>query len=579
LAGSIQHEERATTLTNNTDFEKDNLTVLDSPSANFSEIKDVEIAINRSSQAWREQQELEQRRGFIHILDLAIGLICTIVGSLVGVLLLSVTHIWTGWVLIGVCGVGAIFYVVSYVLTNPHARLNVGQVSAANYVLVYNMLFILAASNFLLGCNLLTSACFILVPIVAGITGMSRPAIVVASIITAGAMTIFYSLQWILQIYTPPVLIDEYPLLTLPAWLMFFSMVVISISIFVQRIKSFNSQLTAQSAQLIATLQTLQVVNSSASGMSQTMFSVASDLTQTANQQANGSTEQAAAIVVVTSGLAELTDTNEQISTSIRHVTVEANQTLELVYEVKDSSENVNKFTNDGEQALGRLVRVIEAVRNRIEVLAQRLLVLTERSKEIGNIIDLMRDLADETHMLALNAAIESADGKAGSGDGGRRFGVIAGEVKNLADRSLESAQEVQKIINEVQGAIATAVLAAEEGKKETLRAVNETAITNKVIMDLGMAVNTTLVSVARIVLATETVARLAEEIGLASQQQRSASSQILTTMQTVRHVAQENAAVVGQISATISNITDKAEELHEVLLKTASDNDDDTDQ
>src|SRR5439155_21875221 len=113
-------------------------------------------------------------------------------------------------------------------------------------------------------------------------------------------------------------------------------------------------------------------------------------------------------------------------------------------------------------------IQSIEDVRNGITGLAERLMILTERSRQIGSIIALIQEIADETHLLALNAAIESA----GAGESGRRFAVVATEVKSLADRSLEATKEVSQVITELQGAVAGAVLASEETRKKTFGAV-----------------------------------------------------------------------------------------------------------
>ena len=96
------------------------------------------------------------------------------------------------------------------------------------------------------------------------------------------------------------------------------------------------------------------------------------------------------------------------------------------------------------------------------------MLNLGERSQQIGEIIDLINDLSDETHLLALNAAIEAA----GAGEHGRRFAVVAAEVKSLANRALAAAKEVKGVIAEIQQATNAAVLAAEEGGKEVERGV-----------------------------------------------------------------------------------------------------------
>jgi methyl-accepting chemotaxis protein len=265
---------------------------------------------------------------------------------------------------------------------------------------------------------------------------------------------------------------------------------------------------------------------------------LANFLSAASRQQASGAQEQVAAVVEVTTSLEELSETARQIAVNAESVAKAAGDALGIASRLRDSSSQAGDTSERGQQAVESAIKAIEVVRNRIELLGQRLLNLTERSKQIGTIIDLISEIADETHLLALNAAIESA----GVGEAGRRFGVIAQEVKSLADRSLEATQDVRQIIVELQGAVAAAVLAAEEGKKETGRAVERSYQAGIVINEMGQVVNETSGEARQIVEAVQSVNTLCEEISFATRQQQSASAQIVTTMRAISEIAQETA-------------------------------------
>src|SRR5215207_1204693 len=190
----------------------------------------------------------------------------------------------------------------------------------------------------------------------------------------------------------------------------------------------------------------------------------------------------------------------------------------------------------------------MERIRGRVQDVSTRVLNLGERSQQIGEIIDLINDLSDETHLLALNAAIEAA----GAGEHGRRFAVVAAEVKSLANRALAAAKEVKGVIAEIQQATNAAVLAAEEGGKEVERGV-ELAHRAGQVMD-------------SIVMVAERTAQSAAEIGLATAQQQSASEQVVETMRDIAEVARQTALGSRQMAESAATLTGIADRLHGIV-------------
>src|SRR4029450_5608801 len=102
----------------------------------------------------------------------------------------------------------------------------------------------------------------------------------------------------------------------------------------------------------------------------------------------------------------------------------------------------------------------VEEVKKRISGIANRAEILGTRSKEIYRVLDLITEIAQETHILSLNAAIEAA----AAGEHGRRFSVVAEEVRRLAQRSQESVESVRNLLDEFAGSIRTTVVATEGG-------------------------------------------------------------------------------------------------------------------
>ncbi|POF56312.1 methyl-accepting chemotaxis protein, partial [Vibrio vulnificus] len=117
-----------------------------------------------------------------------------------------------------------------------------------------------------------------------------------------------------------------------------------------------------------------------------------------------------------------------------------------------------------------------------VETTSQVVSQLATTTQEIGSILDVIRDISDQTNLLALNAAIEAAR----AGEQGRGFAVVADEVRNLASRTADSTEEIQKMINQLQSDAKDAVSAMDAGKAVTFEGVGATDEAVNVLMSIS---------------------------------------------------------------------------------------------
>jgi methyl-accepting chemotaxis protein len=238
--------------------------------------------------------------------------------------------------------------------------------------------------------------------------------------------------------------------------------------------------------------------------------SAANSVNEIASELASGSSEQAASVVEITAAMEELARTASQIAEN-------ASSQADLAQAAEESG-------NTGQGAVEEAVEGVEEVKKRISGIASRAEILGTRSKEIYRVLDLITEIAQETHILSLNAAIEAA----AAGDHGRRFSVVAEEVRRLAQRSQESVESVRNLLDEFAGSIRTTVVATEEGSKEAGRVLERARAAASAIEDLRGASSDT--------------ARVAREISLATQQQNAASDEVVLTLKEVSQVVQRMA-------------------------------------
>jgi methyl-accepting chemotaxis protein len=249
---------------------------------------------------------------------------------------------------------------------------------------------------------------------------------------------------------------------------------------------------------------------------------------QIASELASGSSQQAASVVEITAAMEELARTASQIAEN-------AATQAELAQRADENGDV-------GAAAVEEAVEGVEEVRKRISGISTRADTLGVRSKEIYRVLDLITEIAQETHILSLNAAIEAA----AAGEHGRRFSVVAEEVRRLAQRSQESVDSVRNLLDEFAGSIRATVVATDEGSKEASRVLERARAAASAIEELREASGDT--------------ARVAREISLATQQQNAASDEVVLTLKEVSQVVQ-------RMADGLKQFTETADQLNEVGL------------
>jgi methyl-accepting chemotaxis protein len=176
--------------------------------------------------------------------------------------------------------------------------------------------------------------------------------------------------------------------------------------------------------------------------------SSSAELQATANQQATGAKEQATAVSEITTTISELLVTSRQIAESAQRVAHIAEQTAGSAHSGQDTVEKAHEL--------------ITGIRRQVDLVVSHMLDLEKKSQQIGSILEIVSELAEQTNILAINATIEAA----GAGEAGKRFTVVADEIRKLADRVGDSTKGIRGLIEDVRSAVNTTVMATESGSK-----------------------------------------------------------------------------------------------------------------
>lgn len=247
-------------------------------------------------------------------------------------------------------------------------------------------------------------------------------------------------------------------------------------------------------------------------------------------EQASGSAQQAAAVSETSATVEELAQTSKQIAENSQTVAAIAERTL--------------ASAEEGMQSVADTATGIEEIRESTQAASDRILQLGERSQEIGRVLVIIDEIAEQTKILALNAAIEAAR----AGEAGKGFAVVAEEIRKLADSVTESTSEIGRVVREIQSSSSSLVMSTERAQKK--------------VEEGKLLARRTADSLDKIVQQVEETTDSAKQISIATQQQRTASDQVVISMREIAQVSGQAAETSRQIQSAITELDRLADTL-----------------
>ena len=293
----------------------------------------------------------------------------------------------------------------------------------------------------------------------------------------------------------------------------------------IDRLRTLTGQFAEAAADLATSAEQLSSVAEQA-GMATRQIAV------TIQEVAKGAGDQTRAVTESAAVVSQMNRAIEQVTLNAQSV---ASSSLQAAASAKAGAETVERSV----QAMGRIREVIVPAAAKVKELG-------ERSSEIGNIVEVIDDIAEQTNLLALNAAIEAAR----AGEHGRGFAVVADEVRKLAERSSKATKEIAALIAGVRKGTEQAVAAMVEGAGEVEAGA-------RLAGEAGR-------SLAEILRAIDSVNEQVQGISTAAAQMSAASTAVVKSTDNISSISEENAAAAEEVSASTEEMSAQVEEIAE---------------
>jgi methyl-accepting chemotaxis protein len=226
--------------------------------------------------------------------------------------------------------------------------------------------------------------------------------------------------------------------------------------------------------------------------------SSSTELQAAANQQATATKEQATAMSEISTTISELLATSRQIAESSQRVAQIAGQTAVAA--------------RSGDATVAAAHDSISTIRRQVDLIVNHMLELGKKSQQIGAVLDIVAELAEQTNILAINATIEAA----GANEAGKRFAVVADEIRKLADRVAGSTKEIRALIEDVRSSVNTTVMTTESGSKSVDAGTKQFSEVAAAFGEIAGLVGTTTEAAREIELSTKQQATAVEQVNVA---------------------------------------------------------------
>uniref|UniRef100_A0A832DGS1 HAMP domain-containing protein n=1 Tax=Ignavibacterium album TaxID=591197 RepID=A0A832DGS1_9BACT len=285
-----------------------------------------------------------------------------------------------------------------------------------------------------------------------------------------------------------------------------------------------------------------QLIKASINQVTESLSTAITQVTEAVESTASAANQILSSTEEMATGAQEQSQQTAEVANAVEEMAKTIIETTRNTVAAAEASKSAGEVARDGGIVVLETIEGMKRIADVVKKSADTVTQLGKNSDQIGEIIQVIEDIADQTNLLALNAAIEAAR----AGEQGRGFAVVADEVRKLAERTTKATKEIASMIKQIQKDTKWAVEAMNEGK-------NEVEIGKEKAEQAGR-------SLEKIIVESERVVDIISQVAAASEQQSSASEQISKSLESISNVTHQSAAGIQQIARA-------AEELNNLTL------------
>jgi methyl-accepting chemotaxis protein len=278
------------------------------------------------------------------------------------------------------------------------------------------------------------------------------------------------------------------------------------------------------------------------------LLQVANEVTDMAMTLDKASDELLRQMDSLTSGVDSTADQTGRVATAMEEMNSTVLEVARNASETAEAAEKANKVAQDGGGVVQSTVQEINGVARTTEETARTLQELTQRAQNIGQVMAVINDIADQTNLLALNAAIEAAR----AGEAGRGFAVVADEVRKLAEKTMHATKEVEDAVALIQESTADVVKEMDNNQGRVVR-------TSEMAEEAGKVLG-------EVVSQSDLIADMVRNIATAAEEQSATSDEINNNVNGISSLSKEVSHGIQEANTRIREVADMATQLTELV-------------
>ncbi|TCS82031.1 methyl-accepting chemotaxis protein [Pectinatus cerevisiiphilus] len=298
--------------------------------------------------------------------------------------------------------------------------------------------------------------------------------------------------------------------------------------------------------------------------LSEQLATSSTGLTASAEQSAQASNQIAGSVTQVADGAERQLKLTNSADNLVKQISAAINQVAENTQTVSGSADKTAETANNGEGAITHAVDQMKIIENKTNSTASVIGELEEKSKQIGQIVDVISSIAGQTNLLALNAAIEAAR----AGEAGKGFAVVAEEVRKLAEQSQDAAKQITDLIGQVQAKTDDAVTFMADSKNEVDTGASVVSSAGSNFKQILHMVKDMTEQIREISASIEEVTGHAQNVVSAVQEIDGESKKASEETQNISAATQEQSASVEEIASSSQKLSQMADELRQAVRK-----------